>query len=354
MEEEVRKEALGNVNVDFAPYRKPYIKVTQNKEQASSYEIAREVVKAAIDPYLELEEKSFLNNLRVVLYGGVVTKLKPVKDYDLLITYDKAVAPDGDSQLSERANSIARKIFGSDGELNKSVGYFINVETDTDAPIPEYVDIQVKSLDTFLDELKQSPDQIKKRAFNVLLDLPSEVTSLRRFYDGFLYTAKDEEEDRRPPTTFILTLAKAFNYSLSTSELNYLAGFHKETSALHKIVDPENLSNSDEDRKEVEKRINQYLLEMSHYLGIKKDTMKSLLEGELTDKERRRLTTEMVNNFLTKLSRDVQNKVRWAYIGMLNNTNPEMGIVESGILIKGENYSIDGEPLFREDKSFLN
>lgn len=355
MEEGIRKEKPSEIEVNLVDYihNRPCLKVS-GEQNTSAHEIASKVIKEAVAPYLELESRGVFKNLRIIFYGGAVSKLKSPKDYDLLVLYDGIATPEDDAQLSQKVTFVTRKIFDREGKQNKSTAYSIDVKSDTpNTSIPKYVDIQVKSSDVFLDELKQSPEQIKKRAFGVLFGLPSEVTSFRRFYDGFLYSAEEEEEDRRPAITFVLTLAKAFDYTLSPSELSYLGGYFEKTSALHKIINPKSLSESNEDKEKAEKRIDQYLLEMSHYINVDRDTVKSFLEGKFSDKQSRRFITEIVNNFITTLGTDAQNKIRWAYIGLLNNTNPEMGIADSGVLIKGDNYIVEGQPLFKEDKDFL-
>lgn len=329
-------------------------------DENSSHEVARQIIKTSIEPLEELEQKDVLSNVRVVLFGGTITKSKKPKDYDLMIIYDQATKPEKEVQFSSPAGTVLQKLFYSNGEVKNNVGYSLPIksknERSEDSVHAQYVEIWLKSKESLFSNLKETPEEIKKRAFSKLVGLPNEITAPRIFYDGILYSAEQEEEDRRPATVFILTLARAFDYTFSVEELERLSGRFEETSLLYQLVKPEDLPDTPKGRAEIKKRVNEYILQMKSYLDVKEEDLNKLVADEMNEREKSHFAVKLIDQFMTaeNLSVDAEERTRWIFESLKRSMNPEMGAVKSGQLLKGKNIIYQGEPLFEEDRSFLS
>ena len=329
-------------------------------DEHSSHEVARQIIEASIEPLEELEQKDVLSNVRVILFGGTITKPKRPKDYDLMIVYDQVSKPEKEVEFSSPAETIFQKLFYYNGEVNNNVGYPLPIksknEKSENSIHPKYVEMWLMSKESLLSSLEETPEEIKKRAFFKLIDLPNEITAPRIFYDGILYSAEQEEEDRRPATVFILTLARAFDYTFSIEELERLSGRFEEASSLYQLVKPEDVPDTPEGRSEVRKRVDEYILKMQNYLDVEEEDLNKLVAGEMNERERSHFAVKLVDRFMAaeSLSTEAEARTWWIFESLKRSMNPEMGAVRSGQLLRGKNIIYQGEPLFEEDRSFLS
>ena len=327
-------------------------------ESASAHEVAREIINKTIDPIIELEKKGVLKNARVVLFGGTVTKPQRPRDYDLLVMYDEALKPGEKDDFSDGTKTTLWRLFPEKGKTNENVAYGLDVHrTDYHSSSPKgvhpnYVEVWLRSTKSYLASLDETPEQIRKRAFLKLFDLPDAVAPIYEPLDGFI-DPEYQEKWRQPAIALCLILAREFNNPLSKEDLLHIGGPNKDISVFHSIVNPTNLLDIPEGNTEFDKRIEKFILESHRALKIPYNELADFLSARMNTQQRRNFVKTVVNQFTESTTSDISGRVSWIYEGLLRSENPEMGAVETELLIKGENIELNDSPLFKEDKSFL-
>lgn len=318
------------------------ITINNNKE-ASAYELAKGIIKKSLEPVLELETVGFLKGVRVILHGGTVSKPSVVpKDYDILVLYDEVNESTIDDNLSVNARLLVKRMFQGTDSPDNNIGFEIKISDKSDPSnrmTAQYIDFWVISKDHFVASLSETPEEIRIQVFDNLARLPSRIVNSWPSYDSYSYTEEQIKKDRNSAVTYILILGKLFGYNFTKDQIEEMT------------YGADNTTFSEDN----------FIRENLHYLQetlspTVYSNLNSFLHEKLSEQDKRRLATNFSNECTDKLIKDsdIKGRTRWLFESLLRNQNPDMTIVQIGLLIYGENIIKNGQPLLKEDKEFLN
>jgi len=354
---EIGSDKFTNINVKY-------------DEGTSRNELAAKIIGKSLEPVFELEKIGVLKDVSVVLHGGMITKPdKKPKDYDVMVIYDSFQKPTNQDTLSERAQSLVKRIF-SDGKLDENVGTEINIEDpskEKNRVSAKYIDFWLNSKKSFIENLHQSPEDITKQAFGYLSLLPSEIVKSYPSYDFDSYTDEQIDTDAGIATVFVLTLGEIYNYKFSDNEILNLCEYfgRSEDTPLGKAIGLTESSPDNIQPQQIEKSIGKYLNENINIMeSILPTNLFREFKNVINNKSPKGNTIEFAKQFRdaylnklpfhTKYDGIIEGRVKWLAESIINKVNPDMNATKYGVLIYGKNIEESGKILFKEDKNFLN
>lgn len=130
----------------------------EGSQKNSSYEIARAVITAFLEPITELEERGLLKNVRVVFFGSAVDNFKKPSDLDILIVADGDIEKHSDliEELSVSANARMLELLFIGG------GEFAVRGTFPNDWFPDGLHYQFLTPEEFIEEATKPPSDFSK------------------------------------------------------------------------------------------------------------------------------------------------------------------------------------------------
>ena len=320
-------------------------------EEASPTETAKEIIKHATEPYIELEKNGYIKGLRIILYGGTINKLKTPKDYDLLVLYDKFSKESRDpNKLTNNAQRIKEELFYDSDTPQQDIAYAVDyrsMPSKFKVPHAKYAEIFLTSKETFLKHLSESDEEKKARAFQKLITLPAVIFDLyapsTEIYNSEPYIDWVRVENS---VLFCLILARGFAYEYGKPEINYMKGYSPKLSKLLK-------SSSGTNTTEL---VNQYIDNNISTFLSKKEREK--MQQGLTENNGANIKVmgEFVKNYLknAKLNGPIGERVLSIVEAIKRKMNLEETIVSSGHLLYGENIINRKRKVFVEDTDYID
>ena len=321
-------------------------------ERTSPTEAAQEIIKHAVEPYRELERVGVVEGLTIVLYGGTVDKLSPPKDYDLLVLYEGVsdIDPAKKKGLSPEAGRLYDGFFYDaehppEGAAHSSNYYSRKPPSGEDeVPHAKYAEIFLTSKDAFLEHLNESDHEKLKRSFDKLSALPEYIYQDYVPPGETLNSAPHIDWDRIDDAAlFCMVFAKAVGY---VPESNQLKTLYARSPKLREALDGVMF---DELHAAAEHFVNQ--------------NIESVLTSEeiavLEDGEGGGESISVLHNYVkrylesSRLREAGASRVWWLFESMSRKMNIEEAIVNSGIVLHGDNLTREDKPLFKEDKKFI-